>query len=461
MSRYSDYRRTPLPKAKGPAKVGSGTTEHKARLAVRRLDGAWTDMDWSLSQVPSIKERRANRHAVSPLASAAPLRLQMPSPIGTVWTLAALLCSSQEPTSAPGQWATLGSERFRERASKHPLEVLPPPFEHSAYLYLFTMRFPPAAQQLGVHQIMDDPDVWATYTRRYRTGVINKNPVVRALLQSAETFVPPAQWPDYLLRVILRQAAVPFYPSPRRVADVLLMGAPLAPCFVPKQRSTVSITDAVEPYAFLTLILLGLTPEQLHRAGIPLPPERIAEIAASGLDRALNQSRIFRVWFSGVDTRYISNAHTIPESVHQALELDAYPPDWTKALGIATEFHVDKALRNGTARHRPTPPDEHRAPHGHTWPSLDAALKDPRNCVAHNYAKYYISKKDSPAVKSVIADLDYYPPDPSTTYGRVRPKDIQRRPLYALSRPETKAVLDNIARDLHQGIKKHRQERSR
>lgn len=81
--------------------------------------------------------------------------------------------------------------------------------------------------------------------------------------------------------------------------------------------------------------------------------------------------------------------------------------------------------------------------------------------MAHNYAKYYIAKKDSPAVKSVIADLDYYPPDPSTTYGRVRPKDIQRRPLYAISRPETKEVLDNIARDLHQSIKKHRQERSR
>lgn len=447
-SPYADYKRPRKPRAKGPAAAPTSTPEYKARLAVQRLDGAWTDMDWSLCQAPSIKAKKGHKHHASPLAGAPPLRLQPPSPIGTLWTLMALLSESQEPTSAPGQWATLGSELYSPKARRHPSEVLPPPFEHSAYLYLFTTRFPPAAQQLGIHALMDDPDVWSTYTHRYRKGRITLNPVVRALLQCAETFVPPATWPPYLLRVILNQAAVPFFPSPQRVADVLLMGAPLAPSFIPRQRGASSVSDVTEPYAYLLLALIGITPEQMSQAGIPLPPARIAELAADGLARALKHSQIFRIWFSGVDTRQLPNAALVPEDVHAALEVDAYPPGWTMALAHTLEFHIDKALVAGTARPRCVPRHDQRAPAGHTWTTIEEALSDPRNPVALIYANYYLAKKDSPAVKSVIADLTHFPQDPANTYGKVRPKQIVRRPLYALSRPETHAVLQRIAEDL-------------
>jgi len=426
----------------------TSTPEYKARIAVQRLDGAWTDMDWALSQTPSIKSKKGSRHHASPLAGAPPLRLQPPSAIGALWTLAALLSESQQPSTAPGQWATLGAEHYRPTARRHPSEVLPPPFEHAAYLYLFTSRFPPAAQALGIHALMEDPDVWDTYTHRYRKGRITLNPVVRALLQSAETFVPPTSWPDYLLRVILNQAAVPYFPTPQRVADVLLMGAPLAPSFIPRQRGASSVSDVTEPYAYLLLALIGITPEQMSQAGIPLPPARIEALAAAGLERALKHSQIFRVWFSGVDTRALPNAALVPEDVHAALEVDAYPPGWSMALAHTLEFHIDKALITGTARPRRIPREDQRAPAGHTWSSIEEALSDPRNPVATIYANYYLAKKDSPSVKSVIADLTHFPDDPANTYGRVTPKQVTRRPLYAISRPETQAVLQRIAEDL-------------
>lgn len=446
----STYRRPPLAKNRRPSGAPD-SPEQYARREVRRLDGAWTDMDWSLCQRESIRSGRGHlRGMPSRLEGVPPLRLEPPSPLGALWTLAALLCESQEPSSAPDQWATLGSEKYRPRAKRHPEEILPPPFEHSAYLYLFTTRFPPAAQRLGIHTLMSDRDVWATYTRRYRSGRVLHNPVVRAMLQSAETFVPPAQWPDYLLRVILSQPGVPFFPSPQRTADVLLMGAPLAPSFVPRQRGAHgSISDVTEPFAFLLLVLIGLTPEQMVEAGIPLPATRIKELAALGLQRALEQSRVFKTWFSGVDTRHLPGAERIPTTVHDSLEVDAYPLGWSNAVAQILKFHVDAALMRGTAIPRSIPTDDCRAPAGHTWGSIHEALNDTRNPVALIYANYYIAKKATPAIKGVEADLTHYPPDPANTYGIVRPRDIKRRPLYALSRPETKQILHDIAENLH------------
>jgi len=445
MSKYADYR-PPSKRRDKRAPANTHTMEYKARLAVQRLDGAWTDMAWNLCQAASIKNKRGGRHQASPLKGAMPLRLEPPSPIGALWTLMALLASSQKRTSAPGEWATLGSEHYSEKAKKHPSEVLPPPFAHAAYLYLFTSRFPPAAQSLGIHTLMEDRDVWYLYKRQYRTGRVTSNPVARALLQSAETFVPPSTWPDYLLRAILENRyTTSFFPRPQRVADVMLMGTPLAPCFVPRQKGETGVSDVTEPTALLLLILIGITPEQIVQAGVPLTVERVKELAATGLSRALRSSRIFWTWFSGVDTRRLECSHLIPDSVHEALEMDAYPAEWTSAIGQILQFHTSQAIHKGEAYPRTIPREEQRAPAGHTWSSLEQAFADPRNDLPQIYARYYLKNKGVNAQYILKADLEHYPENPGSTYGRVEVIKPPNRRIYALSRPETHEILERHA----------------
>lgn len=413
----------------------------------------WSDLDWKLA-----KPRGSSKTAAKGLGSRKylkdtkpPLRLGTPSFPGTLWTLLALLCPSQMPSSDPEAWATLGSEHYRPRAFTHPTAILPPPYEHAAFLYMHLNRFPPAARALGVHEILSDKDLSRIYRFRYATHLAKHMPLGRLLTLSIEVFVPPARWPQPLLETILRHRTVtPYAPSPQRVADVLLMGRPLAPAPVPRVRGEATIADVVEPNAYLLLILLGLTPEQMAQT-LPLPAARMAQLASQALSRAMTSSSLFWIWFSGVDTRRLPCASIIPEEVHRALEVDAYPPNWTRAISHVLRYHIDTALRDGVAQPRPIPSPSERVPAGHTWDSLHQALTDPTNYILPHYERK--TREQRLRAVGARADLDHYPPDPEKTYGRVIVRHAARGKLYKMSRPESLRLLEELA----QGIRRARQ----